>query len=291
MAIHIPVLLKETIEALDPKQNENFVDCTAGEGGHTAAILEKNGPNGKVLAIDWDKNQAEAIKRNIKSERLVSHSGNYADIKEIAKEIGFGKISGILMDLGMSSVHIEISEKGFSFQKDEPLDMRYSEENELTAKDIINSWKREELIRIFEEYGEEKHAKKIADKIIDERKVKEIKSTLELANIISRAVKSPRERINPATRVFQALRMAVNDELGNLKRGLADGFEILEYGGRMVIISFHSGEDRIVKNFFKELINKNLAIELVKKPVMAKDDELKINIRARSAKLRAIQKI
>ncbi len=300
--MHISVLQKEVIEYLDPKPNENFVDCTIGEGGHSAAILKKILPRGKLLGIDRDaeilktvkaKNQNSEIKNN-----LILICDNYTHLKEIIKKNNFSPVDGILLDLGMSSWHLKKSGRGFAFLKDEPLDMRYEAkckvpnakcQNYLTAEEIINKWPKEEIERILKEYGEERFAKRIAENIIKERKLKPIKTTAHLVTIIKKAVpfKYQHGRIHCATRTFQALRIAVNDELNNLKKILPQAIEILKPGGRIVVISFHSLEDRIVKNFLKEEAKKNIITILTKKPIMVSAEEMKKNPRARSAKLRA----
>jgi len=285
---HIPVLVKEVLQYLDPKPNENFIDCTVGEGGHTAAILEKNKPNGKVLGIDLDP-QADLM------SRLILINDSYINLQEIVEKINFKPINGILLDLGMSSVQLEKSGRGFTFLKDEPLDMRYAPEiTNLTAEKIINEWPEEEIKRILEEYGEEKFSRQIARKIIEERNPpaggKKIKSTFQLVEVIKKA-KFQYGRIHCATKTFQALRIAVNDELGNLKRVLPQAISVLSSGGRLVVISFHSLEDRIVKNFFKEQSEQGIVKILLKKPITASEEERGSNPRSRSAKLRAIIKL
>lgn len=270
---HVPVLKKEVLEILDPKPGENFIDATYGFGGHSKDILEKIKPNGKVLGIEWDKkvyNQAEP------QERLILTNDSYTNLKKIAEESNFYPISGILFDLGISSWDLEDSGRGFSFLRDEPLDMRFNQDNDLTAEYIVNNYSEEELINILKEYGEEKLAKIIARRIIKERPVK---TTFELKKLIPRKTKPHR--------TFQALRIAVNDELNNLKKGLEQAVEILAPGGRIAVISFHSLEDRIVKNFFKN--NNNLQI-LTKKPIRPSVEEITINTRSSSAKLRGVVK-
>ena len=287
---HIPVLQKEVIEYLNPKPNENFIDCTIGEGGHTLAILEKNGPEGKVLGIEWDpelyRETKEKFVRFNLTGRTVLVNNSYTNLKEIVERERFQPISGILFDLGFSSWHLE-SGRGFSFEKNEPLDMRYSPENPLTAEKIVNNFSEREIEKILREYGEERFAKEIARKIVDTRKVKPIETTSQLVEIIRMAF--PRKyrfgRIHFATRTFQALRIAVNDELKNLENALPQALEILEKDGRLAAISFHSLEDRIVKNFFRE----NLKI-LTKKPIRPSLAEIKLNPRSRPAKLRVGQK-
>jgi len=286
--MHIPVLQKEAIEYLDPKPNENFIDCTLGYGGHTKAILEKTEPNGKVLGIDQD---LEMI-RNLKTiKRLIPVCDNFSNLKEILKQQKLSKISGILFDLGFSSWHLEDSGRGFTFLKNEPLDMRYSVKNPLTAEKIINYWASWEIEKILREYGEERFSDKIAENIIKFRKVKPIEKTFQLVEVLKRATPSwyQRQKIHFATRTFQALRIAVNDELNNFIKALPQALEILKKDGRLVIISFHSLEDRIAKNFIRD--NKNLLKVVTKKPIIPTQEEIKINPRSRSAKLRAAIKI
>jgi len=294
--MHIPVLQKEVIRYLDPQPNENFIDCTIGEGGHSFAILEKTAPKGKVLGIDWSPELIRKLKSNIKKskERLILVCDNFANLKKIVKEYNFQQIKGILFDLGMSIWHLEKSGRGFSFQREEPLDMRYNPEQErLTVQEIVNSWQEKEIEKILREYGEERFAKRIAKEIIKERRKKEIKTTFQLIRIIKKAVPVwyQKRRIHFATRTFQALRIAVNDELNNLKKALCQSLEILKPEGKIAVISFHSLEDRIVKNFFKEKSKEKLLKILTKKPIVPTKEELEINPRARSAKLRISQKI
>jgi len=286
---HIPVLQKQVLEYLNPKPNENFIDATFGAGGHSAAILKENGPHGKILGIELD---AELLKIAELRKRLILAQGNFVNLKEIVENNNFKNISGILIDLGFSSWHIEKSGRGFSFQKNEPLDMRFSSDSDLTAKEILNQWPEKEIENILKEYGEERFAKRIAKKIYEVRKIKSINTTFELVGIIKKSVPKwyQRQRINPATRTFQALRIAVNDELNNLRKFLPQALEILNPDGRLVIISFHSLEDRIVKNFFRKKKRQGLVKVLTKKPVRPDREEIKINPRSRSAKLRAIIK-
>ncbi len=298
--MHIPVLQKEVIEFLDSKPNENFIDATIGLGGHTLAILTKNGPRGKVLGIDQDPEQIENCKLKIENfkERVILVRDSYANLKEIVGRENFKNISGILFDLGMSIWHIEESGRGFSFLRNEPLDMRYDknskfkiQNSKLTAEKILNEYSEEELKNIFKEYGEERFAKRIAKKIIESRKFQQIKTTFQLVEIIKKA--TPRwyhfRKINSATRTFQALRIAVNDELKNLEKTLPDAIETLKPKGRLVVISFHSLEDRLVKNFFKN--NRSRLKILTKKPISSSDEEVKNNPRSRAAKLRAAIKL
>lgn len=280
--MHIPVLKKEVLEYLNPKESENFIDCTVGEAGHAKGILEKT--KGKVLGIDLDGGMINRIK---KQERLILVCDNYSNLKSIVEKYDFKPVNGILLDLGMSSWHVDESKKGFSFLKDEPLNMRYGN-SDSSAEKIINEYSKEEIESILINYGEEKFSKRIAENIEKERRMKPIKTTFELVEVIRQAVPSKFQKLNPATRVFQALRIAVNKELENLEKVLPDAVDILAPKGRLAVISFHSLEDRIVKNFFKD--RKDIRI-ITKKPVMPNIEEVRDNPRSRSAKLRVIEKI
>ena len=273
--MHIPVLLNEIIEQIE--SNKNYVDCTLGFGGHSKEILKKNRPNGKVLGIEIDK---EIFEKTIKDERLIAVNDSYVNLEKIVKKHNFKDISGILLDAGMSSYHIDLSGRGFSFNKDEPLLMNYG--SGISAEEIINEYSEDEIERILREYGEEKFSKKIAKKIVEERKRKRIKSTLQLVEIVRKIV--PRSKINPATRTFQAIRIETNKELENLESVLPQALKLLNRSGKLFIISFHSLEDRIVKNFIK-----NNQLEL-NKPITPSEQEIKSNPRSRSAKLRIILK-
>ncbi len=289
--MHIPVLQKEVIKYLDPKPNENFIDATFGEGGHALAVLERTDPRGKLLGIDQDQEIIENWKLKIKNfkNRVILACDSFVNLKDIVKKEKFGSVAGILFDLGMSSWHLSESDRGFSFQKQEPLDMRYSIKNPLTAEKVVNYWSGPEIEKILKEFGEERFARNIAKEIIRERKLNTIKTTSQLVKIIKRAIpyKYQRQRIHFATRTFQALRIAVNDELNNLEKALPQAIEVLRSGGKLVVISFHSLEDRIVKNFLKEKNKENLIEILTKKPIRPDSREIKINPRSRSSKLRA----
>ena len=292
--MHISVLQKEVIQYLDPKQNENFIDATFGQGGHTALILRENKPKGKVLGIDIDPAQIENAKlqtSNIEfKNRLILVNDSYINLKNIVEKYDFKPINGILFDLGMSSQHLEESNRGFSFQKDESLDMRYDKNQKYpTAENIINEWPEKEIEQILREYGEERFSRKIAQEIIQARKKNPIKSTFQLVEIIKRSTPYwyQKKRIHFATKTFQALRITVNDELETIKQGLTKALDILEKEGRLVVISFHSLEDRIVKNFLKEKAKQGLIKIQTKKPIKPCFEEIKINKRSRSAKLRA----
>ncbi len=294
--IHTAVLKKEVLENLAPKQNENFVDCTVGEGGHAEDILRKNGPAGKVLGIDLDPQQIVASHwlEATNKDRVILVNDTYTHITEIVERKEFQPINGILLDLGMSSAQLVRDHKGFSFKVDQGLDMRYNDEaGYLTAEKIVNEWTEEKIAEMLEDYGEEKFAKKIAKNIVEQRKLGRIKTTFQLIEIIKDATPSSywRGKIHYATRAFQALRIAVNDELENVKRVLPQAVSLLAEEGRLVVISFHSLEDRIVKQFFAEESKKGTIKIQNKKPITASRDELGKNPRARSAKLRVAIKI
>ena len=295
--MHIPVLLQETINYLDPKENENFIDATLGQAGHSQEILKRNGPSGKILGIEQDKKILKITTNILKDlgyeKRIILINDNFVNLKEIVKKENFTKVKGIIMDLGVSSWHFEESNRGFTFLKDEPLIMTLDERKNPNAKEIINSWSQKDLERIFIDFGQERFSKRIAENIVLKRKIQPIETTFELIEIIKKSVPASYEkgRINPATRIFMALRIAVNEELKNLENALPQSIDILEKGGKLIVISFHSLEDRIVKNIFKTQQKQGIVKILTKKPIEAGSEELKINQRSRSAKLRVIQKI
>lgn len=304
---HEPVLLKEIIEALDLKPNDNVVDCTLGDAGHSEIILERIAPKGKLLGIDLDAEAVLRAKRFLYrfEDRVVVARDNFANLKEIIDENKFVPVNAILMDLGWSTPQFEERGRGFSFAKDEPLDMRYSQTSDFglqtseTAASILNDYSKDELTKIFKNYGEENLSKEIAEAIVQFRKVKKIERTGELAEIILQVyrikLRTDKEipwigGLHPATKVFQALRMEVNHELDNLKQALPQAVEILSSGGRLAVITFHSLEDRIVKQYFQTIAGKKVRL-VNKKPISASEAELAINPRARSAKLRVVEKL
>ena len=291
--MHVPVLLNQVIKIFNPQSNENFIDATVGEAGHTLCLLQKTDPSGKVLGIDLDAETLKAAEGKLRAynNRVVLVKNNFKNLESIVDQYKFKEINGILFDIGMSSRELEESGRGFSFQKDEPLLMNFGEDALLTAEQIVNNWPVDDLKRIFEEYGEERFSQQIAEKIVSGRQTKPIKTTFDLVEIIKSAVpkKYQSGRLHPATRVFQALRIAVNDELNNLRSGLEAALKILESGGKIIVISFHSLEDRIVKNFFRD--HKAILNIITKKPAIPAKVEILNNPRARSAKLRAAQKL
>lgn len=294
---HKPVLLNEVIKIFNPQPNQNYIDCTLGDGGHTLAILEKIKPDGKILAIDLETITLERFKNNLDKEklnRIILINDNFKNLEEIVEKNNFQNISGILLDLGFSSFHIEESKKGFSFMEDEFLDMRYGGEiKNLAAADVINTYTEKELADIFWKYGEERYSRRIAKKIIEIRRRQKIRTTKGLSNVILSAIpfQVRRQKIHPATRVFQALRIEVNHELDNLKQVLPKALKMLDLNGKLIVISFHSLEDRIVKHGFKEWEKTGLVRILTPKPARPSYEEIRENPRSRSAKLRASQKV
>lgn len=311
---HVPVLIKEVIELLDPKTGESFIDCTLGNGGHALAIIERLGANGQFLGIDADEEAIKVAKVQISNfsaqdgsasggqfpiKEVIIIKDNFVNLKNIIQKNKFAPIDGILFDLGMRSDELEDSGRGFSFLRNEPLDMRFDKEGESrTAATILNNASTEELERIFRKFGEERFSKDIATDIVSVRKKSKIATTSDLVAIIlsvyRKRLRSKKEvpwirgGIHPATRVFQALRIATNHELENLEKVLPDAIDLLSAGGRIAIISFHSLEDRIVKHFLRS--RPDLKI-LTKKPIVPQDEEIEINPRSRSAKLRVAVKI
>jgi len=286
--MHIPVLLEKVIQYLDPQPGENFVDCTIGEAGHTKAILEKTAPGGKILGIDVDLN---SLKRIQPQNGLILTHGNFKDLRKIVTENNFLNINGILFDLGLSNWQLEESGKGFTYKKDEPLIMILNGHQEVTAEEIINKWPEESLVEIFEKYGEERYSRRIVREIVKQRSLNPIKTTFQLRWIVKKAIPfSGTMRgtlFRVLSRIFQALRIVINDDLENLKSGLEQALEIIAPKGRIVVISFHSLEDRIVKNFFKEKERAGQIEILTDSPVTADEIEISMNYRSRSAKLRA----
>lgn len=291
--MHQSVLLQEVIKYLDPQKGEFIIDGTVDGGGHAAEIFEKIVPGGMLLGIDWDKNMIAKCKARIaKRENVILENGNYADLPEILKEKNLPKADGLLLDLGFSSEQLENFGRGFSFGPaavGEPLIMTYGDDRKPVAQ-ILRELKEAELADIIFQFGGERYSRRIAKAIKEGSKEKPIMTSGELAEIVKSAVPKnyERGRIDPATRTFQALRIYANDELGNLERALRNLPAVLKSGGRTVIISFHSLEDRLVKNAFRELKKTGLAEVLTKKPVTASEEETRTNPRSRSAKLRAI---
>lgn len=294
--MHIPVLKKEVVEYLDPGLGDKIIDSTFAEGGHSLEIINHIGPEGKVLGIETDSELFKRVKeesRINKFDNFILVNDSYTNLEKIIKESGFEKIDGILFDLGLSSWHLEKSGRGFTFQKLEPLDMRFNPKEFLTAADIVNNSSFDELMKVLREYGEERFAKPIVKKILEERKQKRIKTTSELVDVIESVVPGwyKRKRIHFATKTFQALRIAVNNELSNLTVALNVLPNVLKADGRVVVISFHGLEDKIVKNKFREWKEEGQFEILTKKPIVPTQAEIESNPRSRSAKLRAARKL
>lgn len=292
---HQPVMVNEVLRLLDPQPSDFIVDATAGTGGHSLAIGSLLSAEGKLLIVDRDAQALEYAKDRLSSLAVpvsAAHD-NYRNLPAILQERGFSQADGVVLDLGMSSFQVDDPQRGFSFLKEGPLDMRMNPTQELTAGMIVNRWDAASLADLLGNLGEERFARRIAQRIIRQRKLQPIETTLQLAETIRQAVPPGARygRLHPATRTFQALRMAVNDELGAL-RGLLDSLgQILKPGGRAVVISFHSLEDRLVKQAFVGLSRNEAWQLLTKKPLCPAEGEISANPRARSAKLRAIRKI
>ncbi|MDO8556914.1 MAG: 16S rRNA (cytosine(1402)-N(4))-methyltransferase RsmH [Candidatus Jorgensenbacteria bacterium] len=286
---HIPVLLHEVMRVLNPIPGEFFVDGTAGGGGHATEILKRVSPRGTLIGIDVDQNAVASLKEKFAvAPNIKLIHASYDEIPEILKRERLQKIDGLLLDLGFSSMHVDDAERGFSFKYDGPLDMRYDASTGISAAEIVNSLPERRIAEILRVFGEERFADQIAHGIVVERKRKRITRTLELADIVRRAV-FVRGRTDPATRTFQALRIFVNSEFEHLERLLGAIPEITKSGGRVAIISFHSLEDRIVKNAFRDLAKAGKAEFITKKPIVPSLAERRENPRSRSAKLRAIK--
>ena len=299
---HYTVMKKEAVDALECRDGLVYVDCTLGGGGHSELILQRISPNGRLIAFDIDDDAIAAASERLKGyNNLTIVKDSYTNIKQVLQNLGIEKITGgVLFDLGASYHQLTRQERGFSFLKDAPLDMRFDKNSDFSAYDVVNNYSENGLVRIFSEYGEERFSKRIAKAICSRRKKKKIETTLELSDLIINSTPKIKSSVHPATRVFQAIRIEVNHELQNVKNTLNDVLDLLEFGAIISVISFHSLEDRIVKHLFKYHsqrchCDKNQLIcncpppvlELVnKKPLMASDEEIKENPPSRSAKLR-----
>ncbi len=273
-SMHKSVLLKESIDALDLTPGEVFLDLTYGAGGHTAEVRRRFGENVEVTTLDQDPNTGASI------------VGNFRDVDTLVEG---SRPDAILLDLGISSDQIETSGRGFSFLRDEPLDMRMSESGP-SASDILNSWDEHAIELVLRGFADEKFSRKIARAIVDIRETKPLKTTFDLVRAVESVKSRGKSKIHPATKTFQAIRIAVNEELVALEEGLTKSFQILKPGGRLAVISFHSLEDRIVKKFFRELARQEEGTLVYKKPLTPTEEEIDVNPRSRSAKLRVIEK-
>jgi len=291
--LHVPVMVSEVVHYLEPCREGVFVDGTLGGGGHALAILEALEPT-LYVGIDRDEEALKVAAEHLAlyGDRVRLVHGLYSQVEGILEELGIEGVDAFLLDLGLSSLQLEGEGRGFSFQKEEPLDMRMDRRQELTAARVVNTYSQGELERIFREYGEERWAKKIARNIVDTRRKFAITTTTALAQVVEWSIprKFHPKKIHPATRVFQALRIEVNKELEELEKGLEAGLEVLRPGGRFLVISFHSLEDGIVKRAFREWEREGLGEVITKKPVTPSAEEVEENIRSRSGKLRVFQK-
>jgi 16S rRNA (cytosine1402-N4)-methyltransferase len=306
---HVSVLLKECIDGLNIKKNGIYVDGTIGGAGHSSEIIKKLSGHGCLIGIDQDTNALEASKLRLKgySNTMFVHS-NFINIKDILKDLNISGVDGILLDLGVSSHQLDVPERGFSYMHDAPLDMRMNMNSAFSAWDLINSYSKEDITRVIKDYGEERWASRISEFIVLERSKGSIETTYQLVEIIKAAIPAAarREGPHPAKRTFQAIRIEVNKEIEILEEAVSDCIEVLNPGGRVCIITFHSLEDRIVKNVYKTkenpcncppsfpicVCNKKPQIKIIsRKPIIPTEEEIDYNPRSRSAKLRIAEKI
>ena len=308
---HVPVLVEETVSFLEPQRGGTFVDCTVGLGGHAEALLER-GPAIELVGIDRDPEALEIASERLArfGARVVLVEGRFDALRDLVSQRGISRLAGVLADLGVSSLQVERAERGFSFRREGPLDMRMGRDSDLTAADVINRYSEGELEKIFRDYGEERQARRIARAVVEARRRRAFSRTTELRDLIHRVHGRPRPalrskaRIDPATRVFQALRIEVNQELAGLKTALDQALELLDSDGRLVVISYHSLEDRIVKTALRRASvgeidpvtgrrrSETVLIELLtRKPVRPSAEEVARNPRARSARLRAARRL
>lgn len=305
---HFPVMLDESVSALDIKPDGIYVDCTLGGAGHTKEILSRLSQNGRVIGIDRDASALENAKNTVKDERLITVHDNFCNIAYILSSLGYEAVDGIIADLGVSSHQLDTASRGFSYMQDAPLDMRMDTSAALTAYDVVNNYSERELARILDIYGEERFASRIASRILAAREAEPIKTTLGLASVIESAIpaKFRHEGGHPAKRSFQAIRIEVNGELECIPKLIDEGIPKLRSGGRMAVITFHSLEDRLVKNAFRTLENpctcpkdipvcvcgkKPVVRVITRKPILPGARELEINTRSHSAKLRVCEKL
>ena len=307
---HLPVMLKEAVEYLNCQQGGIYIDGTLGSGGHSLEILKCSSPNGRLIGIDWDEDAITVAKNRLNhfQDRVTIICDNFKNLGNIVRNLKVHEVDGILLDLGVSSIQLENEDRGFSFRLEGPIDMRMDKSSILKAFDLVNFLSISQLEQMLWNYGEERFGKRIAISIADYRKHKPISTTVQLADIVSAAIPSRfrPKRIHPATKAFQAIRIAVNDEFRNLETAIQVGVDLLRKGGRFCIISFHSLEDRIVKQSFRSLerrcicppgmpecnCQKESKIKvLTKKPVLPSEDEIRENPRSRSAKLRVAERV
>lgn len=302
---HTPVMVPEILKGLNVSPGGRYIDCTLGEGGHTKSILEASNPGGEVLGIDADHEAIEVSKTRLEKydDRFIFSNNNFNEIRKIAMKSNFIPCHGILFDLGVSSLQLDKESRGFSFRRKAPLDMRFSVNQTLTAEEVINTFSESEIADILYNFGEERRSRKIANIIVQNRPIKDAD---ELSNLIKTNLKRTNFKINPSTKTFQALRIYINEELNSLSKALEQSLEVVGVGGRIAVISYHSLEDRIVKNFFRNeskycicLPNITICdcghvpkIKIInKKPIIPSQNEIDSNKRSRSAKLRVVERI
>jgi len=291
---HVPVMVEEVMDLLRCGPNQIYVDATLGGGGHAQEILKQTGPEGIVIGIEWDEEAIHVAKERLRSqgERVKIFRENFIHLPEVLETLRIERVDGILLDLGLSSLQLEREERGFSFMGEGPLDMRMDQRGDCTAADLANHLSLLELEKVLTEYGEDRWARRIARAIVSEREREPIQTTQALRRVVHRAI--PRRfhprRIDPATRTFQALRIRVNDELGNLQKILESGWKCLKRGGRMVVISFHSLEDRMVKETFRRWEREGIMRMVTRRPLTPAEAERRRNPRSRSAKLRCAER-
>lgn len=292
--MHFPVLLKEVIDNLGLKPGKTVLDATAGGGGHAEEILRRITPGGRLVAIDRDPQAIDRVMKRLEAVggEVIYAKDDFRNVDRILKEAGIEEVDGAVFDLGFSSFQVDEAEKGFSFLKEGPLDMRFDPGRGVSAREVVNRFTRDELAGIIREYGEERHARKVAEAICAARKKKRIDSTGDLASLIQDAIGGwyRKLRLHPAARTFQALRIYVNDELGAAEEGVKKALGLLSGGGRICVISFHSLEDRIIKNIFRDASRSGAARLITKKPIVPSEAETEENPRSRSAKLRVAER-
>lgn len=305
--MHKSVLLQEVIESANLQKGDSAIDATCGAGGHTKALSEAVGREGRILAIDVDEEALNIARSVVRGENVTFAKGNFAEISDIALSNGFEKVNAIVVDLGVSSMQLDRAERGFSFSKRGVLDMRLDQSGDKNAFDVVNKYSQEELVQIFRKFGEESRAKACAKAIVEARRKRQIKTTDDLAEVVRRVIPRKRgKKIDPATKIFQAIRIEVNNELKNIESALPQMVGLLKKRGRLIIISFHSLEDRIVKEFFKKESRNCICPPeipvcrcghqgtikiLTKKPIRPTEKEIRSNPRARSAKMRVAERI
>ena len=288
--MHTPVLLKEAIEMLDIKESGVYVDATVGLGGHAKAMLSALSDEGRLVGIDRDENALRYAYERLGNDRIYLKKGNFSQLEDIVLSLNIKKVDGVLFDLGTSMFQLRELDRGFSFLSNARLDMRMDTAQKLTAWDIVNTYPEKEIERLLREFGEESFAKRIAKVIVTRRRKASINTCAELADLVT-GVYGKRRRTHPATKTFQALRIEVNRELSELRKGLASALNVLKDGGRLCVISYHSLEDRIVKNFMRDSAKENFLMVITKKPIIPAFSEMRQNPSSRSAKLRGAEKV